>query len=286
MKPIVLSLFLFSALTAFAQSDDFHLDKEYAIAKNGTIDLTSSDAEVIITGSSRTGTAHVKIDRSLVIKGWYKSKGEFSVDVELENGNLKIRERQSGLNAGVIMSYDEKYKIQIEAPEGVSLTIRGDDGNYFIKNIDGAITMNFDDGDAEFVGCDGNSFRFRLDDGDLKMDRGKGVLDIVADDADVEILNAAFTSITSRFDDGDFIVHTTLFNNGEYSINSEDGLVAFHILGGGGEFSIRHDDSRITADGNFKTVEDTEDFTKLTLGTGTAKVSFRADDASVKLIAR
>lgn len=286
MKHILLSFLLFFAVCAFAQDDDFHLDKEYAISKNGTIDLSSSDAEVIITGTSRAATAHVKIDRTVVVKGWYKTKGSFRVEVETENGNLKIREQQNSMNVGVIGYYDEKYKIEIEAPEGSSLVIRGDDGDYFIKNIDGSISMNFDDGDAQLTGCDGSDFRFRLDDGDVKMDSGKGSLEVIADDADIEILNAAFTSINARLDDGDFLVHTSLLNKGDYSIDLQDGMVLLEVLQGGGEFSIRHDDSHVKAEGNFRTVEETESFTKLLLGQGSAKVTVRADDASVRLLAK
>ena len=286
MKTTFVVILLASSLAALAQNDDFHLDKEYAIAKNGTIDLNSSDAEVIITGTSRSATARVKIDRTVTIKGWYKSEGKFSVDVSTEDGNLIIREQQSSVNIGLVGYYNEEYKIEIEAPEGSSLVIRGDDGDYFIKNIDGSISMTFDDGDAQLIGCDGNEFKFRLDDGDIKMDKGKGSLTVVADDADVEILEASFTSIDARLDDGDFIVHTSLTNGGEYSIDSEDGLVSFHVLKGGGEFSIRHDDSTIRADGDFKVLEETESFKKLSLGSGTAKIKLRADDANVRLIAQ
>lgn len=286
MKPILLSLGLLVSLAVFAQDDDFHLDKEYAISATGTIDLSSSDADVIITGSSRSATARVKIDRTVTIRGWYKSSGDFKVDVETENGNLRIRERENSVNIGVIGYFDEKYKIEIEAPQGTSLVIRGDDGDYFIKNIQGSISMNFDDGDAQLVNCTGSDFKFRLDDGDLKMDAGKGSLDVVADDADIEILNATFTSINARFDDGDFIVHTSLANGGDYEIDSQDGTVELNVLGGSGVFSIRHDDSQIDADGEFNTLEDSDTYTKLSLGSGTAKVSIRADDASVRLIAR
>jgi hypothetical protein len=286
MKHIVLSLSVLVSVAALAQDEDFHLDKEYAISATGTIDLSSSDADVIIIGSTRSATAHVKIDRIVVIKGWYKSSGTFKVDVETENGNLRINEKQSNVNVGVVGYYDEKYKIQIEAPQGASLVIRGDDGDYFIKNINGSISMNFDDGDAQLVNCNGSDFRFRLDDGDLKMDKASGKLDVVADDADIEILNATFTDINARFDDGDFIVHTSLTDGGDYSIDSQDGLVVFNVLGGGGQFSIRHDDSSIDADGEFYTLEDSETFTKLSLGKGSAKVNVRADDASVKLVAK
>lgn len=282
---LTLSLVVLTSF-AFAQQDDFHLDKEYAIASNGTIDLNSSDADVLITGTARGATARVKIDRVVTAKGWYKSEGTFTVNVNAENGNLIIREQQSSVNIGIIGYYNEDYKILIEAPEGISLTIRGDDGDYVIKNIDGAISMNFDDGNAQLTDCDGDRFSFRLDDGDIHMNRGKGSLDVVADDADVEILNAAFSQINARLDDGDFIVHTSLENGGDYSIDTEDGMVFFDVLSGGGEFSIRHDDSSIRADGDFKVLEETESFKKLTLGSGSARIKVRADDASVKLIAK
>ncbi len=286
MKTTLTLSLLFLSSVVFAQQDDFHLDKEYAIASNGTIDLNSSDADVMITGTARGATARVKIDRVVTVKGWYKSEGAFTVNVNTENGNLIIREQQSSVNIGIIGYYNEDYKILIEAPEGVSLTIRGDDGDYVIKNIDGAISMNFDDGNAQLTDCDGDRFSFRLDDGDIRMNKGKGSLDVVADDADVEILNAAFNQINARLDDGDFIVHTSLENGGDYSIDTEDGMVFFDILSGGGEFSIRHDDSSIRADGDFKVLEETESFKKLALGSGSARVKVRADDASVKLIAK
>jgi hypothetical protein len=286
MKTILtFSLISFASL-AFAQQDDFHLDKEYAISSAGTIDLSSSDADVLITGTKRGATARVKIDRVITVKGWYKSEGSFNVNVNAENGNLVIREQQSSVNIGIIGYYNEDYKILIEAPEGVSLTIRGDDGDYVIKNINGAISLNFDDGNANLTNCGGDRFSFRLDDGDVKMDKGKGSLEVVADDADVEILEAAFNQINARLDDGDFIVHTSLDNAGEYNIDSEDGMVYFGILSGGGTFTVRHDDSSIRADGDFKVLEDTENFKKLTLGSGTAKIKVTADDASVKLMAK
>lgn len=283
MKSILLAISLLITISVFAQDQDFHLDKEYAINKNGTIDLSASDAEVIITGSTRSATARVKVDRTVTTKGWYTSKGKFRVDVVAENGNLKITEHQESVNVVMIGSINEEYKIQIEAPEGTRLTIRGDDGDYFIKNINGAISMAIDDGDAHLTGCGGSDFTFKIDDGDVKMDVGKGSLRVVADDGDIEILDAAFSTIDARLDDGDFIVHTSLTNNGVYSIDLEDGMIMFDVLGGGGEFNVRHDDASVNVQGAFKTMEDSEDFTRLTIGSNTAKVNIRADDASVRL---
>ena len=285
MKNITILLLSFwVSATAFAQDGEFHLDKNYKISKNGTIDLGSSDAKVFITGSSRTD-AHIKIDRKVTVKGWYSSSEEFSVEVEADNGNLKIREYQKGLNGGVVSYYKEEYKIEIEAPEGASLIVRGDDGDYYIKNINGSISMSIDDADAELAGCKGDKFSFRIDDGDIRMDSGKGSLEIDADDADVEIYKANFSSIHANVDDGDLIIETTLSDNGEYVLDSQDGMISMNITGGGGEFDIRHDDAHVSTQGNFKTIDEGESRTKISLAKGSARVTMRVDDARVRLTA-
>jgi len=277
---------VFTMLTVvlFAQKGNFKLDQEYTISKTGAINLRSSDAKVFVTGSDRS-TAHVKIERSIVSKGFVWGNEDFSVNVEEENGNLIIREREGGIRVGVIGYYHESYKIEIEAPPGVSLTIQGDDGDYFIKNINGSIVLDMDDADAELQGCSGNKFFFRLDDGDISMDRGQGELEIVADDADVEIRNAQFTVIRAEVDDGDLNIETSLSSNGNYSFDSEDGAIILNITSGGGTFDIRHDDGRVVTEGNFRSLQKDEDQTRLLLADGSAKVNIRLDDGRVKLSA-
>jgi hypothetical protein len=282
MKTLYTLLFACMLSTVTAQDGEFHLDKVYTISKNGTIDLSSSDARVFITGSLRPD-AHVKIDRKVVTKGLYSSREEFRVEVEPGNGNLKIKEYQNSVQNGFISYHSEEYRIVIEAPEGVSLTIRGDDGDYYIKNVNGAISMSIDDADAELADCKGNKFSFRIDDGDIRMDKGNGSLEIDADDADVEIYNATFTSIHADADDGDLVIETSLANNGDYDFTTQDGSVSLNITGGGGEFDIRHDDGHVITQGIFKTSYESDDRTKLTLANGSARVVVRADDAKVKL---
>src|SRR5688500_7489717 len=179
MKNLHIFIFSLAFSAVYAQDGEFHLDKVYKLDKNGTIDLSSSDAKVFITGSLRPD-AHVKIDRKVIVKGMNSSHDDFRVEVNAENGDLRIREQQNSLNSGFITYTKEEYRIEIEAPEGASLTIRGDDGDYYIKNINGDISMSLDDADAELAGCKGKSFTFRLDDGDIRMDKGSGALDIQA----------------------------------------------------------------------------------------------------------
>ena len=287
MKAFAIIFFFFSGILATAQTKDgiFQLDKEYKINPNGTIKLNASDAKVYVTGSTRN-TAHVKIYRQVTTKGVVFGHEEFSVDVSEENGNLRIRETSNSTVVGMIGYNYEKYSITIEAPEGISLEVKGDDGDYWIRNIDGRISLDLDDADVELTGCSGDNFEFRMDDGDILMDEGKGRLDINADDADVKIQHAQFKSIVADIDDGDLIIETSLADNGDYQIRAQDGLVALTVTQGGGKFDIRHGDSRITTEGNFEQVERSDDRTSLRLASGTARVDIRTDDARVRLIKR
>ena len=282
----ILAITMLVSVAATAQSSkegDFHLDKEYTITATGTLELQASDAKVFIVGSPRA-TAHVKIDREVTTKGLFFGTDEFRVDVTERDGNLSIREHSHSSASGIVGYYNEKYTINLEVPEGVSLMIKGDDGDYFIKTVHGSISLDLDDADVELTECKGNQFNIKLDDGDLRMDRGRGLLEVDADDADIDIKNASFTTIHARVDDGDFIVETTLAENGNYTVYAQDGLVAMRILGGGGRFDIRHDDARVSTEGGFEIVDRSERRTQITTASGTARIDIRADDARIRLV--
>lgn len=285
MKALFVISFAAALGSASAQNGKYHIDEEYAVSASGTIDLSSTDAKVFISGTNRT-KARVKVDRTLTIKGVHSSRDEFRVDITTVDGNLKIKEEQRTFSGGIITYYKEEYRIDIEAPEGMSLIVRGDDGDYFIKNVNGRISMNVDDADVELTSCKGSQFEFRIDDGDIRMDGGRGSLQIDADDADVEIAGASFSAIDANMDDGDLILETSLADNGIYTFDSQDGLVALTVTNGGGTFDVRHDDGNVIYNGDFETHHESEDRTKLKLRSGSAKVLVYADDARVKLSTR
>jgi len=265
-----------------AQDGEFKLDKIYSMDPNGTIDMQTDDAKIKITGTNRKDV-HVNIYRKEVTHGWRYNRRDFYVDVEERGGDLFIREEPK---TGIVISVGymrEEYEIIIEAPEGVSLVIKGDDDDYIIRNINGSIFLNIDDGDAELIGCSGNHFEFEIDDGDIEMDEGKGFLYIRADDADIYIQNGKFDDITATLDDGDLIIETSLADNGSYSFRVDDGTIELYISDGGGEFDIRHDDARISSSREFILIEKDENETFLELPNGTARVKVRADDARVRL---
>jgi hypothetical protein len=285
MKKPLTVLFILTATIGYPQkNDDYHLDKEFSIGEKGMLSLTCGDAHVVISGSVRK-TAHVKIDRVVVTKGIRFGSREFSMDIKENDGNLNLLEH-SYSTAGIIGYFSEKYTILLEIPSGVSLIIHGDDGNYQLKNIGGAIAMNVDDGDTELSGCTGDQFSFKMGDGNIRMDQGKGKLEIEGDDSDISIKHGAFSEIHASINDGKLNFETSLSETGVYSIRADDGSISLSVLNGGGIFSIKHDDGRVSTDGNFKIIEKSDDETHLTLSDGKAKVEIRVNDGNVKLVSR
>lgn len=288
MKNLFAPAFLLISTISLAQTQktgNYHIDEKHKIAGKGTIRLICTDAKVFITGSDRTDV-NIKIDREVEMRGLAFGTEEFMVDIDEKDGNVVIRERSQSSHSGIVGYYNERYTIKINAPKGVSLIISGDDGDYVIDHIDGAVDADVDDADIELIACNGDDFRFRLDDGDIKMDQGKGNLEIDGDDIDIDIKNANFSRISAEMDDGDFVIETSLADNGDYYINTQDGRISFMVTSGGGRFDIRHDDARIRTDASFTSIEQSDDRSRFTLATGNAKVDIRADDASVRLAKR
>ncbi|MEP2772522.1 MAG: DUF4097 family beta strand repeat-containing protein [Fulvivirga sp.] len=277
-------ILLLIAFVAQAQ-EEFKLDQEYRMNLSGTIYLDSDDADVTISGSDRPDV-RVRIYRKVETKGFVWGDTDFEVIVEENDGDLKIYEKSSGSHISVVGYMEEKYTIDIEAPKGVSLTINGDDDDYLITNINGAIDLDIDDGDAELRNCGGSYFKFDLDDGDINVDQARGKLIARLDDGDIEIENATFDEVDVRVDDGDIVIETSFAANGSYKFRADDSDIVLNITGGDADIEIDHDDSRLYTSGDFQTLQDGEDFTRLKLGTGGAAVRIDVDDATVRLTAR
>ena len=286
MKKILLTaLTLLVSITLWAQkTTDFHLDETYTLKPNGTIYLSADDATVTIIGENRSDVA-VKIDYEIKSKGIEWGSREFRVDIVDKAGDLHIEEYRKS-NATIMGYVSSEYIIEIKAPIGASLDINGDDDEYLISNIDGAISINADDAEVTLKGCGGERFFFDIDDGEIKMDEGKGQLTARLDDGDLEIINANFDEIDYRSDDGDFALETSIGPNSLYKLSGDDSTFDIVVTQGGGSFTINHDNGRIDYDNNFQLMDKSEDRTVLNLTGGRAKIIFSGDDIRVSLATR
>tara|TARA_R110001592_G_scaffold111491_3_gene308695 strand:- start:1748 stop:2623 length:876 start_codon:yes stop_codon:yes gene_type:complete len=274
---------LIAAPNANAQKDgEFHLDKTYSIGASGTIYLNSEDAEVRITGSSRSD-AHIKIDRTQQIKGFTSGRTEFNVIVENRGDDLHVTERERSGVRIQMGSIRTDYRIDIELPESASIRVKGEDDDYVVRNVNGKIYMETEDGDIEIIDCRSSDFEFRLEDGDLKIDGGTGALKVESEDGDVEVRGGSFNDIDIDIEDGDVMLETSLSDDGRYIIRGEDSSIEFVVTNGGGEFSILKDDGSVRASSAFETVRETDHRSDLKLAGGKANVEIRTEDGRVRL---
>lgn len=276
--------------TALAQRDrengrDFHLDKTYDMNATGTLHLTSADADVRITGSNRTDV-HVKIDRTEEVRGISSRSRGFDVEIDNRGGDLYITERR-GRGSRISVGYSRiDYDIEIELPEGASLRVKGDDDDYLVKNVNGAIQMETDDGDIELRDCNGKDFDFQLEDGDLKIDGGQGKLYVRSDDGDIDVQNGKFDDVEINLEDGSIILETSISDSGIYDIRSDDARIDFVVLNGGGDFTVTKDDGSVRASSDFDTLRETDSRSELRLDGGKAEVQIRVNDGRVRLSKR
>ncbi len=277
--------------TAFAQNNrdrdrdregDYHLDEVYTMDAKGTLHLSSEDADVRIIGSNRSDV-HVKIDRYEEVRGFSSRRRDFEVEVDNRGGDLYITERE-GRGVRVTMgSYRVDYTILIEMPESGSLRIKGEDDDYYIKNVDGEIELTTEDGDVELLECNGNKFDFRLEDGDLRMDGGQGDMFIRIEDGDVDVRNGKFESLEANVEDGTIIIETEITDNGLYDIRGDDANIEFVVLSGGGDFTVTKDDASVRASSAFEQTRESDYREEFKLSGGSADVEIRTGDGRVRL---
>lgn len=284
---------LFISHLSFARQDregdrgeEFHLDKVYQMNSSGTLNLNTEDADVRIIGSNRTDV-HVKVDRVVVSRGMSSRSRDFEVEVEERNGDIIIRENKGRSRGFIGVGYFRTdYDILIELPQGASIKVRGEDDDYYVKNVNGTIEMETEDGDIELVDCNGSDFEFILEDGDLKMDGGKGKFYARMDDGDVDIINGAFDDVEINVEDGNINLETSISDKGMYEINGDDARIDFVVLSGGGDFRVTKDDGRVRASAEFETLRESDYRSELRLKGGSADVQISTNDGSVRLSRR
>jgi DUF4097 and DUF4098 domain-containing protein YvlB len=271
---------------AQAKKDRFDLDEVYSLDPDGIIYLTTDDADVEIVGSNRRDV-HLEIHYECKRSGlFWESKGEaFDVEVRTENGNLYIKEIEDDRShVGIMMqSHELRHTVLLEVPEGASLKIRGDDDDYDIDNIQGSISMDFEDGDAVLDKCLGGEYELEIEDGSIEMKGGKGSLSAYLEDGDIIVWDGAFEEIDAEVEDGDIEISTSLEDDGTYRLECEDGDIELVVLKGGGEFRITHEDGRVRASGAYEEEEDEEHYSVFILPGGDAHVRIRTEDGRVRL---
>lgn len=287
MKYIASTLFaILFCLISFqvqAQNNEYNLDESYSIDKNGTIHLSSDDAEVSIEGSDRSDV-HLVVYRRVDVDGWkLESEGNFKIEVENRRGDLYIREADTQKRRVILGNVREDYRITIEAPRDIALDLQGDDDSYEISDINLGVKIAADDSEIELNRAKGDEFDFDIDDGNIRMDEGRGRLKVSMDDGELFVRQADFSEIDADFDDGKLDITTSLKDDGYYGFDLDDGDVELNITGGGGEFDIHHDDQNVQVGGAFEEISSGEERSVYRLAGGSGRIEIDTDDGDIEL---
>jgi hypothetical protein len=282
MNPKILLVWVLAtaylAPTAASAEDRFDLDETYAMAPDGTVELTTHDAEVTIVGSDRDDV-HVEIHYRRKLTGVGSAGDGFDLEVTQSGGNLSIREtdrRRIGFGIGVART---RYDVLIEAPASVSLKVRGDDDDYQISGIHGAIALAADDGSIHLRNCRGTDFDLAFEDGELDMDRGAGSLRLRYDDGDADIRGAAFDQVRAQANDGTLQLAGDLSQDGRYDFKLDDGDMDLRLGNAHGTFVFTFADGRLNLEGGRGNIEVSyDDGTARLSGAAFQRLRVRAND--------
>ncbi|MBD3166436.1 DUF4097 family beta strand repeat protein [bacterium] len=285
---LVLGFLLSVAGAACADDETYTLNEVYPIKAEGTLVLYTNDAEIVIKGTDRSDLKLDVYHRISTSGLFVKSKSTpFEMIVTRENGDLFLREEGGDHSfVGFIGSMSEDYIIEIEAPKGINLKLRGDDDSYEIEGINGSISLRFEDGDARLSDCGGDEFELESDDGDIRMRGGRGEFTGYVEDGRLEVREAKFDEVLAETDDGRIYIETALSDNGNYRLNGEDGRIELDVISGGGVFTATFDDGSLRADNAFDTIEEEEGRVKLRLKGGNANVRARIEDGTIRFNAK
>lgn len=276
------TLLLFT-LTASTQST-FSLDQVYDVSPNGTLKLTTEDANVTIKGTSRKD-AHVKIYRK--IKSKSEIVGSWEIVVNNSGGDLSLTEKDQQYNKGKKwLNYEQlQYTVEIEIPYGMELKIIGEDDDYVIDQINGDIDLTMEDGNANISGCDSKYWNITMEDGDVDIDKMNGEARLRMEDGDIIIKDGDFSSFSAILQDGDIDVESNLNANAEIEIQAEDGDITFTYNDGGGEFDVNFEDGDVSIKSDGYDVVSKKDNRKKikTSSNGSAEVRISVEDGDVIL---
>jgi len=280
---LFVTAYLFFSTVEVRAQKDFSLDESYDLGKNGSIHLKTNGANVRIlpTGGEKTMVKSIyRIDTKGLKIG---SKEPVEMDAHVSGDSLIITEKEQKGTRIVLGSKSVEYNITIETPAQTSLILRGEGNSYFVRELNGEINIKGKDTQIDLQKCSGENFVFDLDDSTLDMDQGNGSLTLKMNKGVARLKDINFEVMGVNVDKGEVNMYSFLPDNGNYVMDIDDGKLLFHIIDGGGTFTITHNDLRILSNGEFTVPLNSKNETIYKREGGSAQISIDADKSRIKL---
>jgi hypothetical protein len=226
MKKLAFVLLFLFLLMAFALSvdarqiiKDFH--ESFDVQKGMTLHLKHEDGDVTITPWDKD-----VLDVEVRYRAEYKTigiGGKLEFDVEFRETDRAIHVMGKEKCSGSIGFHSHKryeHTYTIRAPEYLKLDLVGEDGDVSIREWEGEISCDLEDGDIELESIASPRTQIRIGDGDLHIDGIKGDLSLHGEDGDVTIREAELPRCRIDLEDGDVKIRRA---QGDFDISVSDG---------------------------------------------------------------
>lgn len=175
--------------------------KSFEVKPGQVLQLSHGDGDVIVTAWDRE-VAEVDVVYHVVTRGLKVIKQEFRVDFEEDENRIEIRGHESCVRVGLGSCKTEKYVYRLRAPAGVTLVLRGDDGDVDVSDWRGLIDCKTLDGDVTLSRISTREVVIEMDDGDLLVDDLQGSLQVVCGDGTVAINQSVMAKCVVDLEDG------------------------------------------------------------------------------------
>lgn len=262
---------------------DFTLDETYNLGKKGSIHLATNGANVRILTTDEPETTVRSIYR-IDTKGLkIGSKDPVELEASVSGDSLLLGEKEQKGTRIVLGGKSVEYNITIETPTDTDLNLQGEGNSYFVRELTGNITIKGKALQIDLQKCRGEKFIFDLNDSTLDMDQGEGSLTLKMNKGLARLKDINFEVMGVNVDKGEVNMFTHLPDNGNYVMDIDDGKLLFHIINGGGTFSITHNDLRILSEGEFTVPLNSKSETIYEREGGSAQISIDADNSNIKL---
>ncbi|MDA8693476.1 DUF4097 domain-containing protein [Saprospiraceae bacterium] len=293
----IILLFSFSLQAQY----EYSYEETHAIAQDGLLTLDTEDAQVSITGTSRSD-AYVKIYKK--VTGKQKTNQEFDIEYIEEDGNLTIKEKRRKSSYTTGWNTKTIYEVELGLPAGVSIDIKGEDDNYTITNINGKMKIHSEDGDIEISDCNPIRLDIHLEDGDIQLTNVNTETDIQLEDGNIKADNCAFGNTALNLVDGDIKLNDVslgtakiITEDGNVSIsvkcdsktqvkiNTEDGDIKLKTSGEGSTIGVSYQDGDVDYNsGDYDLIHKTKRSKELkTKKSGEASFVISVEDGDVRL---
>jgi DUF4097 and DUF4098 domain-containing protein YvlB len=223
------ALSLAAARSASAQRSHFRsddrstLDTTVALDKNGTVSLTATEGNIVVTGGSAN---------------------QVHVHATSDDNNLRFDASGSQVTLGIRGGSDSRYEVSV--PYGAHVIAHTRSGDITIRGTRGPVEVRAQSGDIRLADVvsrlDANTFSGDISaesvtgdveinslSGDVKLDDLKGDADIQSVSGDIALHGVTAKLVRAKTTSGDVTYDGTIDPTGRYELTSNSGDIGLHV---------------------------------------------------------